>query len=65
MHLQQMSCKCIMPLAVLVRLLYVVVGGMHVCISLQHAASAKVVKGVVVADDTGAPLGAQTCVVIA
>ena len=54
-----------MPLAVLVRLLYVVVGGMHVCISLQHAASAKVVKGVVVADDTGAPLGAQTCVVIA
>ncbi len=54
-----------MPLAVLVRLLCVVVGGMHVCISLQHAASAKVVKGVVVADDSRAPLGAQERDVIA
>ena len=32
---------CIMPLVVLVLLLSVVVGGLHVCISLHHAAIAK------------------------
>ena len=35
---------CIMPLVVLVLLLSVAVGGLHVCISLPHAAIAKVMK---------------------
>ena len=33
-----------MPLVVLVLLLSVAVGGLHVCISLPHAAIAKVMK---------------------
>jgi len=48
---------CTMPLIVLVFLLSVVVGGLHVCISLHHTAIAKVVmKGVVVIDETPAHL---------
>ena len=48
---------CTMPLIVLVFLLSVVVGGLHVCISLHHTAIAKVVmKGVVAIDETPAHL---------